>query len=295
MVMGMIRTAYRTRIRLFPGDPTTYPVRWYRAPKKAKLFPGAHFGLSRDWFNYRPDFGEVPGAKRHYDSGENVRHTKGQCFRGQQEWFRTGVDLSTLVGQTVSVDRCTSCPGLGPRLGISASSTMDEAWWVIGLQAFLPYVMRVVLGNTVGGAADGPYDAVYNPAFGIWLWDVPCGAPLASDLALRIVAGFGVAVTNTGGTIIWATANMPTSLNPFTWSNVAAGGTGCIQAGTTFNINSPLVTPHYYEPGRSGVVFGPLNNRSDTRLSIGPLGGPYTPPGGPSGFDGGYDDGYGGD
>lgn len=293
MVMGYIRTAYRTRMRLFPGDPTTYPVRWYRAPKKAKLFPGQHFGLSRDWFNYRPDFGEV--GKRHYDKGENIRHTKGQCYRGQLEWFQNGIDLASLVGQTVSPDHCTSCPGVGPNVEIGVALQLDYKDWLSADDNFHPVCCIMTVSGDTGGR-DGQYEFVWAGTPLEDRWQHQFSPPGPNNLLFLTVRAGVWALFNIFGPPDDIGGPQPvTSDNPLSLTAVATGlGSGTFSAGAVLTVNAVLVVPHYYEHATAAVVFAPRNNRSLTSLALGPLGGIFIPPGGPSPFDSGFDVGFGG-
>jgi hypothetical protein len=106
MVMDWVRRGYRTKMRLWADKPDLVEVRWFRAPKGAKFFPGPHAFTSRQLYpiEYKDDefpVGEVPG-KTAYDDGQNVSGYVGTNFCGRVEAFLlggvTGVDQGIPTG-----------------------------------------------------------------------------------------------------------------------------------------------------------------------------------------------------
>lgn len=89
----MIRTAYRSKMRLWADSDELTPGRWFRAPPGAKMFPGPHRITSAWWRDpHRPDpeVGEVFEPKLRYDKGSNVNGYTGQAICGSEESIRTG-------------------------------------------------------------------------------------------------------------------------------------------------------------------------------------------------------------
>lgn len=92
---------YRTKVRIFQDDPRTYTLRWFVVPDCTPIFPGHHLfaafpwkQIDHNWYNMP---GEVEGAKRVWDRG--LPPPQPNPFRGDLEWYRTGVPISALTGR----------------------------------------------------------------------------------------------------------------------------------------------------------------------------------------------------
>jgi hypothetical protein len=286
--MGYLRTAYQFNLQLWPGGPY-FRARWYRAHPKAKLFPGIHMGLSRNWFNYRTDIGE---SGFDYDKGVNVRNTKGQCYRGKAEWFALGMrGPEDMVPQP---DQCTSCPGRGPIIGFGPRSSFELTTWTPG-----PLGDSLNFGgwfDTLTITGGGPYDGTYtNTNGGVtvgWNFVLAGGVDAfvfgwPSDPELSIVDGVTALVP----------FDDPVGLGPWEMSADVVTDNGNLPAGSRIVFRWPLVRPVYYNgrPPRFGVAFDASQTYRPVWLQFQPLNNPFTPPAGPSGFDDGFDDGFGGE
>lgn len=291
MVTNYIRTGYRTQVRFAKGSPPV-EVRFYRAPKKAKLFPGEHMGLTRDWFNYSPDIGEV--GPRVYDKGANIRHTRGRCFRGKPEWFRDGVDFADLAGQ-VQVDHCTSCPGLGPRIGLRPPSSIDYYDWVhdaVTNVFFAPVRLLLTIAGSPG--SDGTYESeAAAEIFSAWDFNVPGGflpGPYRLTQPNPRPNPWQFIDTFSGTDAITRLAVDPG--NPFVLNGVSTGAIFAL--GATLTFHAALVVPHYYSSSRLKLLLGGKRTVSKVGLVLAPSGTLSPGPSGPSGFSTGFSAGFGG-
>jgi len=100
--MDFIRSCYATTMVFQPGG-AAIPVRWYFAPKGAKLFPRAHAFFSRNWEDKGDQFdtiGEQPGLRPWRNGiGPNLVRGDGVCASVEQlsgdavTLGSTGVDI----------------------------------------------------------------------------------------------------------------------------------------------------------------------------------------------------------
>lgn len=288
--MGAIRTAYKTQVRFSP-DGQAVTVRWYRAAPKAKLFPGEHMGLSRYWFDYRRDVGEF--GRKTYDLGPNRHNKKGKCFRGRKEWFRDGFTDSDLVGFQ-PIDRCTSCPGRGPRIGLRMGSTSGlQTWWNNNDgSAFLPMVLAVRVQGSTSGLSDGYWQFVHTDPVTQWFGRVGEFPNPVADLSVYFVSDIragleqasGFPILQVGGALPW---------NPYAWAALVQNPYGDFDLTTEFSVNAALVVPHYFMHGRARIGWR-IGKAFGRATIVWAPSGRLTFPTGPSGFSDGYSDGYGG-
>jgi len=175
--MAYLRTAYSVDVTFSDGGPV-FRMHWYRAHKKARIFPGVHMGLSRYWFNYRETIGEQGNV--HYEKGKNVGNRKGQCFKGLPVWFEKGFTAADLVAAPPQRDECTSCPARSARPSWRPSSVYSQTMWGMdrdGLLLFFPLFLFVDITGA-GPGVDGTYMSDFNPGtFSQWTFDFPTGTP----------------------------------------------------------------------------------------------------------------------
>ena len=76
--MDYLRSGYRTYIRLHP-DSDPVPIKWYRAPKGARVFPGPHRHGSLNWEDDKENsgLGEQSVAPRPYFNGKAPARYRG--------------------------------------------------------------------------------------------------------------------------------------------------------------------------------------------------------------------------
>jgi hypothetical protein len=115
--MDVMRSAYRTKMRLFKDSDREDWVRWYPAPLPVKVFPGWHLFASQNWMRDKePDWpgpGEVKGAPRQFVTGRNPPCYLGDCHVGEERWFREGMPPSALLRPIVDLPECCGifpCP-----------------------------------------------------------------------------------------------------------------------------------------------------------------------------------------
>jgi len=94
--MDVMRRAYPTTMRFFREDALEIPVRWYRAPSSAKLFPGLNaFGTSiwddQRLANPNDGVGEIRKDFQAWNRGITPPGITGQSFCGTIEDFELGL------------------------------------------------------------------------------------------------------------------------------------------------------------------------------------------------------------
>lgn len=118
MVCDLIRTCYSRPCKFFNNSDVEIPIRWYRAPAGAKVFPGPQKFNSLHWYAFpwhAEGTGEVYGGSVTYDNGSTPAGVTGQGFFGPAEYFRNGApfnpgNVTPRLPSGPAVE-CVTCPG----------------------------------------------------------------------------------------------------------------------------------------------------------------------------------------
>jgi len=119
MVMDVGRTCGKARVRFFQNSALEIPIRWYRCPPGAKVFPGySRFGLGYWAYDKTdtPGIGQVEPHNLAYDKGLTLLTANGQQFCGKLSDYADGL-VYPPAGPPVQYDVNgipTCCPGSGP-------------------------------------------------------------------------------------------------------------------------------------------------------------------------------------
>lgn len=112
--MDHVRSCYRTEMNFFRDGFRAVPVRWFFAAPTAQLFPGISTFKSANWDSDKnatwPLLGEVQGAPRRWDNGNNANGKMGDHYCGKLEWYETGVSVHDVIPPTSEC--CPSNPQL---------------------------------------------------------------------------------------------------------------------------------------------------------------------------------------
>lgn len=122
MGVDMIRSAYRTKMRLEVGSNAETEVQWFFCAPGAKVYPGyTRFG-SGNWAGARYDWpgtGEVLGASRKWVKGDAPKvGLYGKGFCGKWELIRDGWSASDPPLPCHADGKAKCCPGVTANLGL---------------------------------------------------------------------------------------------------------------------------------------------------------------------------------
>lgn len=117
MITDMLRSCYKTKMRLWRGENTETEVRWFFAPEGARVFPGPHpFGSHYTW--HRKDGSPIPdiGERGYlgYDLGGNNLGYGGLDSCGSDAAKRNGGDRTVDPVIATDADGWAVCCGDKP-------------------------------------------------------------------------------------------------------------------------------------------------------------------------------------
>lgn len=293
--MDYKRTCYSTQVRFSPGGPVSL-LRWYRCHPKAKLFKDEHIGLSREWYTYREDFGEVRGTKV-YDKGANTLRKKGQCYRGKLEWYRNGFTGADLAAANPQEDKCTSCPGQEVKLQLIPGLSFGLFYYLhLGAYNWYPWFIQVTV-TSPDPAWAGTFALEANETTQDWTGSGTLGT---SNSVTWGPCTFTADMF--GGTFAYPGGSRLATILVSSYNPVAATGLNDTLLpmgppnGTVWTISAALLVPRIVRVSRPNIKFGHGRGKRPARIKLLVLStfllGPPSPGG--SGYDDGYSDGYGG-
>lgn len=144
MVMDLLRSCYRQRIRFVDGDPSqTAVATWYFAAKTAKPLPFPHAFGSPTWDIVHPTpttIGFNAEASRSYYNGRSLNSSPGDRFAGQAAWFVRGAPQPANLPRTLNGTplECLT-PPLGLQLsGSSVNVTGNKATLLLSAGSYIP-------------------------------------------------------------------------------------------------------------------------------------------------------------
>ena len=197
----MLHSYYTMPIILYRGGvPTTYTVRWYKAPVGAKYLAIPSCIFSHVWDNnpgesIPGEVGEV-GAPRTWDKGDNRGGYQGQCFRGDPAWFATGKLPGVLPAPDPSC-LCSIPPAVasgGMMLGGAATPAVGnpcQAWAGRAPQLDQFDGSGAVTMRAAPGGVNFYLPATVNPSY-VWVaqrGNLACGGSPARWLMVLALAG----------------------------------------------------------------------------------------------------------
>jgi hypothetical protein len=298
MIMDWKRTCYDTKVRLNPGGPL-YDLKWFFCNPKAKPFPGIHFGLSREWYNYRHDFGEDNHLNKRYSKGKNVGNRKGQCFVGQAEWFRDGVTPDQLANAPPQRDPCTSCPTRSPTLGIAPPFTYHLVWRTFSSGfPWYPFLVNLTVYYSIPAGLVENYLCVgictEADDFATY-WRLVSPGNYYNYVLIIIFPDIWIQDSIFAPTDYAAFSGVPGNTNPLQLDDPVSFSTSTTVAPSRAVINSPVLIGYAYLVSKISITFFKYLSGSTANLGIGITSTVWVGPGTyGSGFDGGYSAGFGG-
>jgi hypothetical protein len=127
VVMGYCRSLAALPATLIAGEDRTVRVRWYFAKPDALVFPG-YQAYDPPWWEGEQATDPGPGVfgqtgnwrSRHYSAAGD-----GQHFRGQLQWFLTGIPSDQLAARPIA-DTC-----IGPAIDSMGGARGGGSGWPV--------------------------------------------------------------------------------------------------------------------------------------------------------------------
>lgn len=208
--MDMIRTARRTRMRLWQNDERTTPVRWFRAAPGARVFEGSSRLRCSDWFMQQTwsGVGEVYPRVTGYDKGVNTLGYLGLDHCGPVEAMRDGGVVGVTPPITTRADGWSDCCGGPPFARRPARSVGRPAaifprgmtGRAVGRPVAVQGAPSAIQGETRGRGRPAGYQSAENgqryptPSLAVPVGELLAGVQLHAlvDAVGRPIARFGL-------------------------------------------------------------------------------------------------------
>jgi Concanavalin A-like lectin/glucanases superfamily len=217
-IVDVLRACYPGKMSFGPEPTMTIPVRWYFAPRGAKVVPYTLFGSSV-WRDKRFPAGDLGDSRAKYafDPGENRLKLKGTCRVGSQRIWVEGLNETDSLAPIIYPPCCGAqliVKGKGSFLLGGTTLSTSEAN-VTGSGGFLlggtaPYTVEFNVAGKgsllLGGTAPVTSETTITGSGGFLLGG---SAPYSVEYLITASGGFtlggdmGLIVTDVKNSIVW--------------------------------------------------------------------------------------------